>query len=105
MGVALPVPGSMLIQEIREVELPNVGLIRKIAFPPALSVIVVAVQDAEAPVVLGVLFGVPLPMIVIPIPLGTVIPAVQVHVPAGILIVSPLTAVCVGPLITAFTSL
>jgi hypothetical protein len=44
-------------------------------------------------------------MIEMPIPAGTVIPAVQVQVPAGILIVSPSAAVCVGPLITAFTSL
>jgi hypothetical protein len=42
---------------------------------------------------------------VMPMPLGTVTPVVQVHVPEGRLIVSPLTAVCVGPLITAFTAL
>jgi hypothetical protein len=37
--------------------------------------------------------------------LGTVMPEVHVHDPAGILIVSPLTAVRVRPLMTAFTSL
>jgi|SRR6516162_4460739 hypothetical protein len=48
---------------------------------------------------------VPAPMIVIPIPAGTLMPEAQVHEPAGILITSPSTAVCVGPFITAFTSL
>jgi hypothetical protein len=42
---------------------------------------------------------------VIPMPLGTVIPEVQVHDPAGMMIVSPSTAVCIGPLMTAFTSI
>src|SRR6202035_680425 len=46
----------------------------------------------------------PAPMMEMPIPLGTVIPLVQVQEPAGILMVSPLTAVCLGPLIIAFTS-
>ncbi len=49
--------------------------------------------------------GVPLPWMVMPIPLGTVIPDDQVHDPAGIFIVSPSTATCVGPLMTAFTLL
>src|SRR5262249_7397738 len=42
---------------------------------------------------------------VMPIPLGTVMPPVHVHDPEGIWIVSPSTAVCVGPLMTALTSL
>jgi hypothetical protein len=61
-------------------------------------------QDELAPVVAGVLFGEPLPIIVIPMPPGTVIPPVHVQVPAGMFMVSPSTAVCVGPLMTAFTS-
>src|SRR6266568_5603029 len=46
----------------------------------------------------------PAPMMLIPMPEGTTMPVVQVQVPAGMLIVSPSTAVCVGPLMTAFTS-
>ena len=69
-------------------------------WPPVRMVLTV-----PAPELLGLLFGVPLPMIDIPIPLGTVTPPVQVQDPAGILMVSPSTALCVGPLITAFTSL
>src|SRR6267378_4085703 len=46
----------------------------------------------------------PAPIMEMPIPLGTVMPLVQVHEPAGMLIVSPLTAVCVGPLMMAFTA-
>jgi hypothetical protein len=67
-------------------------------------VMAVALHEELAPVVLAVEFGVPLPMMVIPIPLGTVIPDVHVQDPAGMLIVSPLTALCVGPLMTAFTA-
>jgi hypothetical protein len=55
----------------------------------------------------GVLFGVPVPVIVMASPLRTVIAEVHCELPpehAGIMIVSPFTAVCVGPLMTAFTS-
>lgn len=61
-------------------------------------------HEALAPVVVGVEFGVPFPIMVIPTPLGTLIPEVQVQEPGGMLMVSPLTAVCVGPLMMAFTS-
>jgi len=64
----------------------------------------VLLHDALAVFVLGVEFGVPAPIMVMPIPLGTEIPFVQVQEPAGILMMSPLPAVCVGPLMTAFTS-
>jgi hypothetical protein len=64
----------------------------------------VALHEALAPVVVGVEFGVPLPIIVIPILLGTVIPLCHVQRPAGIWMVSPFTAVWSGPLITALTS-
>ena len=48
------------------------------------SVMTVALQEEFAPIVFGVLFGVPLPMIEIPTFWGTVIPVVQVQEPAGI---------------------
>ncbi len=60
------------------------------------------VFEVPAPNVLGVVFGDPLPMSVIPTVIVT--PEVQVQVPAGIWMTSPATAVCVGPLMTAFTS-
>jgi len=93
------------IQETRDVELPYSGDILIKLPDESSSVITVPIAQEElAPVVVAVELGVPLPMIVIPILLGTVIPVVQVHEPLGILMVSPLIAVCVGPLITAFTS-
>src|SRR5579859_3881441 len=61
------------------------------------------VLTVPAPNVLVPVFGVPEPMMEIPIPLGTVIPLVHAHEPAGIWIVSPSTALCMGPLMTAFT--
>jgi len=42
---------------------------------------------------------------VIPMPLGTVMPELQGQEPEGIWITSPSMAVCVGPLMTALTSL
>jgi len=72
--------------------------------PPEI-VMVVPLHEELAPVVEAAELGVPAPTIEIPMLLGTVIPVVQVHDPAGILIVSPSTAVCVGPLITALTAL
>ena len=65
---------------------------------------VVAVQEADGPVTAGSPLGVPLPIIVIPI-LPIEMPLVQVQVPDGMLMMSPSTAVCVGPLMIAFTSL
>ena len=44
---------------------------------------VIVVFNIPAPVVPGLEFGAPLPMIVIPIPLGIVSPEVHVHAPAG----------------------
>jgi hypothetical protein len=61
------------------------------------------VELVPAPLVEGPVFGVPDPMIEMPTP-ETVIPEFHVQFPDGIMIVSPLTAVCVGPLMTAFTS-
>jgi len=69
-----------------------------------LSVITVTVQEALAPVVAAVEFGVPVPVIVIPMPGGTTMPLVHVQDPAGMMMVSPLTATRVGPLMTALTS-
>jgi hypothetical protein len=102
--VAAPVPPYLIcIHESREREFPYVGENRK-GFT-LFTVIVVALHDAEAPVVEAVLFGVPLPLIVMAMLWGTVMPLVHVQEPEGIWIVSPSTAVCVGPLMTAFTSL
>lgn len=81
------------------------GLILSIASGLIAHVItVLEAQDELGVCVPGVELGVPLPRMAIPTPLGAVMPVVQVHDPAGILIVSPFTAVCVGPLMTAFTS-
>jgi hypothetical protein len=87
------------------VELPKVGaeVIRYVEFP-ALSIIFVAVQDADAPVEPAPELGVPAPVKVNPTPLGMDKREFHVQVPDGTLIVSPLTTLCVGPLITAFTS-
>lgn len=82
----------------------DLGVILNIVIVPERVMFVPVAQDALAPVVPAVEFGVPLPMMLIPIPDGTVIPEVQEQVPDGILIVSPLTALWVGPLMTAFTS-
>jgi hypothetical protein len=104
--VPIPLCATIFMHEMRDSELPEVGCSKNM-LPPEVrsSVMTVAVQDEDAPVVLAPLCGVPVPLMVMPMPLGTVTPVVQVHVPEGRLIVSPLTAVCVGPLITAFTAL
>src|SRR6266478_4139286 len=73
-----------------------------VAPPPILSVMTVVL--VPAPKVPAPTFGVPAPMMEMPTP-EILMPEVQVQEPDGILIVSPLTALCVGPLITAFTSL
>ena len=94
------------MQEMRVSDELAVGCSRNMLPPDVrLSVIAVAAQDEDAPMVLAALPGVPLPMMLMPMPLGTVTPLVQVHAPAGTLIVSPSTAVWVGPLMTAFTLL
>jgi hypothetical protein len=92
------VPGRKCIRETRERLLPKTGFMTK---PPPVR----TVFTVPAPKVLGLLFGVPLPMIEIPIPARTVTPVVQVQDPAGMMIVSPSTATWVGPLMTLFTSL
>src|SRR5882672_7304145 len=56
-----------------------------------------------APLVPAPVFGVPDPTIVIPLP-AMVMPEVIVQVPAGMTMTFPSMAVCVGPLMTAFTS-
>ena len=56
------------------------------------------------PLHVGFVFGDPDPMMLMPMPAGMTIPVCQVQEPEGISIVSPSTALCVGPLITAFTS-
>jgi hypothetical protein len=94
----------MSMHEILDVEFPYLGCIVNPLIPPE-TVMVVPLQEELAPVVEAVELGVPAPTIEIPMLLGTVIPVVQLHDPEGILIVSPSTAVCVGPLMTAFTSL
>jgi len=99
------VPDAMTMQESRVVEFPNVGVARK-AVTPLAKVMLVCVQAELAPVLLAPDWGVPLPIIVMPIWLGTIMPALdQVQAPLGMLMTSPSTAVCVGPLMTAFTSL
>jgi hypothetical protein len=99
-----PEPEVMTMQERRLVEFPYEGAIRK-AVMPLVTVMAVPLQDEDAPVVVGSELGVPLPAMVIPILLGTFTPEVQEQLPAGMLMVSPSMAVCVGPLMTAFTSL
>ena len=63
------------------------------------------VFDVPAPTVPPPVLGVPVPVMSIPTP-EIVIPEVHVHGEpvVGMMIVSPFTAVCVGPLMTAFTS-
>src|SRR5882724_5793170 len=63
-------------------------------------------QEDDGTVMPDVELGVPLPAIVMPIFDGTVMPVevVQVQEPEGIWMISPSTAVCVGPLMTASTS-
>src|ERR1700740_1146807 len=70
--------------------------------PPILSVMTVVL--VPAPKVPVPVFGVPAPMTEMPTP-EILTPEVQVQDPDGILIVSPFTALCVGPLMTALTSL
>jgi hypothetical protein len=93
------------MQDNRVVELPYCGLNENIEPLDISAVRTVFVHEELAPLVDGLEFGVPLPEIVMPILLGTTIPEVQVQEPDGILMVSPSTAICIGPLITAFTSL
>jgi hypothetical protein len=94
----------MFMQEIRIVELPYRGDAEIMLWPEVVHVIVVFEQDELAPVTLASSLGVPLPMIDIPLPERTVMPVDQLQEPAGIWMASPSTAVCVGPLMTAFTS-
>jgi hypothetical protein len=77
--------------ETRDRELPYWGLITIMELPVKLTVIVVLPDPA--------------PMMEMPILLGTVTPLVQVQEPDGMLMMSPSTAACVGPLMTAFTAL
>jgi hypothetical protein len=91
------------MQETRAVEFPKVGYIVRAV--PLEIVMAVWLQDELGPVVPAVELGVPLPVMVIPMFLGTLMPLDQVHDPAGIWITSPSTAICEGPLMTAFTSL
>src|ERR1700733_5806688 len=98
-----PEPEAMTIQERRLVELPKAGAIRKAIMPLVTVIVVSLAQDEEAPTVVGSELGVPFPVMVIPMPLGTLMPEAQVQFPEGMLMVSPSLAVCVGPLMTAFT--
>jgi hypothetical protein len=90
------------MQEMRDVEFPNCGAILK---PTTLAkVMLVPLHEALGPNVAAVELGVPVPVIVMPIPDGTVMPLAHVvgeH--GGMMMMSPSTAVCVGPLITALT--
>ena len=96
--------GAISMQERRMVAFPYTGEKENKAPLLMLSVICVAVQDESGRNADGLPEGVPVPMIVIPMPPGTTMPLVQMQVPDGITIVSPLTALCVEPLMTAFTS-
>jgi Mn2+/Fe2+ NRAMP family transporter len=89
----------IIMQDNLIVELPKVGANPNILYAvDAVYVIEVCLQDADASIISGVLLGVPVPVIVIPLLLGTEIPPVQVQEPAGIIIVSPSAATCTGPL-------
>lgn len=104
---------TMVIQERRVVELPYCGVKANalvVAVGARVRVVSLA-QDEDGAAVLDPEFGVPAPVIVMPIFDGTVIPLVQVHEPDGIWITSPSTAVCAPPtqvpplpLMQAFTS-
>jgi hypothetical protein len=83
------------------VELDVVSPLKVKSGEEALSVRVVLV--VPAPTVPPPVLGVPVPVMSIPTP-EIVIPVVHVHDPGGMMIVSPFTAVCVGPLMTALTS-
>lgn len=80
---------------------PDVRFVTAIigALLPALSMMIV--ERVPALNELGPVFGVPLPVKVIPTGIDNSL--VQMQVPAGIIIVSPFAAVCVGPFITALT--
>lgn len=77
-----PLPEAMFMQESRVVEFPYSGSKVKSVTPPV-TVIDVLVQDEDAPVVPEPDCGVPVPVIVIPMPEGTVIPLDQVQEPEG----------------------
>jgi hypothetical protein len=90
----------------RVVELPDCGEKVNIALFDMPSVrIVPEAQEELGTLVEAPEFGVPLPVIVIPIFVGTVMPLVHVQDPDGIWITSPSAAVCVGPLMIALTAL
>src|SRR5689334_25339494 len=83
-----PEPDAMTMQERRVVEFPYIGVARK-AVMPLDTVMLVCVQEELAPVAAGPDWGVPVPIIVMPMWLGTVIPVVdQVQVPLGMLMTS-----------------
>jgi hypothetical protein len=96
--------GTNLMHEMWDMAFPTEGVMENMDPEERSSVRTVLLHDEPAPVVPGSELGVPLPTIEIPMPLGTTMPEVHVQDPAGTLIVSPSTALCVGPFITAFTS-
>jgi hypothetical protein len=104
--VVLALSGSISIHETRVVEFPASGWRYINGFvDPEFTMISVAVQELAAPVAVPPEAGVPEPISVRPIFAGGTRFDVQVQVPDGTVIISPSTALWVGPLMTAFTSL
>src|ERR1700690_4097000 len=99
------------MQDRRVVEFPYCGEKEKAVKLPASVIVVFAAQEADGAVVVASEFGVPFPVMVMPMFDGTTMPEDHAHVPAGMLMISPSTAVCEPPthvpplaLIQAFTS-
>jgi hypothetical protein len=75
---------SISKQDKRVVEFPYSGEKESMLLEETAQLIIVPVHEELAAVVLAVLFGAPVPTMVIPIWLGTVMPVVQLQEPAGI---------------------
>ena len=85
------------MQDSRVVEFPYSGATTKAVKVPDRVRVVPLPQEAEAPVVEPSEFGVPFPLIVMPIFDGTLMPEFHVQEPAGMTMMSPSTAVCPPP--------
>jgi hypothetical protein len=91
------------LDAVRPVKVKKAPPVPELYGPGKLSISVVLA--VPAPLVPPPVLGVPVPVMSIPTP-EIVIPEVQAQGEpvVGMIIVSPFTAVCVGPLMTAFTS-
>src|SRR5215813_6281709 len=74
-ATALPAAWSVM-HERRNVLAPAIGVAVNPRMPPDILMVVPPAQEADGTKVVGLLSGMPLPMIVIPIPLGTIMPEV-----------------------------